>query len=421
MKAKTKTFGLFRHFRHACLMVRRNRRAYIKLSVTVVLSFTMLLAYMAVSDASLYNQYAKVFSLPRQVVQCYTYDETECRTFLNQIERDIPDAKYYSYFSASTYLSSYDASIHAECFFLPDGVQTLYSIDSNSGLDANSTVGVACVEPIELLGEKQDFYLQANETIINESFYNSLVTGGAREPIYIPLTFYWKDGSYSVWELKVVGICADSGKFISLNKESQKPGGYATVYLSQSQLAQADMGEFENVKHIAFVASDTPEQVMGLGRTLGMVAQGVAEAQNEARTALRASIRSKAVTAAVMLILLAINLYSSFSNVLETRNFEIGVKRAVGASKWSIVRQFLYEALLVLGFDAMLSAVLVADGLVFYKLVQKAIKSTLWVAYISPYSIAIYGFSSIGLTIAFSLLFAYKATRVEVVQYLKSE
>ena len=122
-----------------------------------------------------------------------------------------------------------------------------------------------------------------------------------------------------------------------------------------------------------------------------------------------------------MLVLLAINLYSSFSNVLETRNFEIGVKRAVGASKWSIIRQFLYEALLVLGFDAILSAALVADGLIFYKLAQKAIKSAFWVAYISPYSIAIYVISSIGLTIAFSLLFAYKATRVEIVQYLKAE
>ena len=382
----------------------------------------MLLAYMALTDASLYNQYAKVFSLPRQVVQCYTYNEAECRTFLNQVESNIPDAQYYSYFSASTYLSSYDANLHGECFFLPEGIETLYSIDANSGLDANSTVGVACVEPIELLGEKQDFYLDTNEAIINESFYQSLVVGGAKEPIYIPLTFYWKDGTYSLWELKVVGICADNpGEFIKLNKENQKPEGYGTIYLSQSQLAQADVGEFELVKHIAFVASDSPEQVMGLGRALGMVAQGVAEVQNEARTALRASIRSKAVTAAVMLVLLAINLYSSFSNVLETRNFEIGVKRAVGASKWSIIRQFLYEALLVLGFDAILSAALVADGLIFYKLAQKAIKSAFWVAYISPYSIAIYVISSIGLTIAFSLLFAYKATRVEIVQYLKAE
>lgn len=413
--------GFFRHLRHACKMVGRNRRAYAKLSVTVVLSFTMILGYMALTDATLYNRYAKVFSLPRDVVQCYTYEDTVADTFLRQVDSNVPNAQYYSYFSASTPLSSYDADLHAECFFLPDGIKTLYTTDSVSTLDSNSSGLFACAEPVKLLGEKQDFYLQQNEAIINESFYNSLLAGGAEAPVQIPLTFYWEDRSYSAWELQVVGVCADGNEFIRYNSERGQAEGHVTVYLSQSQLMQADTGEFEQVKHIAFVSSSSPEQVMGLGRALGMVAQGIAEAQNEARTALRSSIQSKAVTAAVMLVLLAINLYSSFSNVLETRNFEIGVKRAIGASKWSIVRQFLYEALLVLGLDTVLSVVLVADGLIVYKLVQKYFHAITWVAYVSPYSLAIYALCTLSLTLTFSLIFAYRSTQVEIVEYLKAE
>ncbi|MDO4543820.1 MAG: ABC transporter permease [Clostridia bacterium] len=422
MKASNPHKKPFPHFRHACTMVGRNGRAYIKLSVTVVLSFTLLLGYMALTDARLYNQYAKVFTLPKEVVQCYVESDPETmRAFLNLVEANVPNVQYYDYFSSSTELTTYEQSLHAECFFLPQGVETLYTIDSSTTLDANAAGGTTCGEPIALLGDKQDFNLQKGEAIINEGFYNSLIAGGAEEPLTVLVPFYWADGSHSVWELDVVGVCEDvHGVFIRENLEDGRTSGYVTVYLSQSQLDEG-AGEFEYTKQIAFTSSDSPEAVMSYGRALGMVAQGVAEVQNEARTAMQNAISSKAITAAVMLALLAINLYSSFSNVLETRNYEIGIKRAIGAPQSAITRQFLYEALLVLGFDTLLSMSLVADGLIVYKAVQKYYHEISWVAYVSPYSLIIYIACSLALAIAFSLLFAYKATRVEVVKHLKAE
>lgn len=412
----------FRHLRHAFAMVSRNRRIYAKLSVTVVLSFTLLLGYMALSDAQNYNRYAKVFSLPREVVQCYALDDAATfQTFLSQIKQNVPDAQMYDYFSANTQLTGYTAQFNAECFFLPREVETVYTTDSVSSLDRNSSEQFACVEPISLLGNKQDFSLGKNEAIINQSFYDSLLAGGATEPLHIPISFYWKDGSCSMWEVEVVGICEDNPSlFIRENPETGLEGCTA-IYLSQEQLSVGQAGEFENPKYIAFVASSKPETVMNMGRALGLVVQGIVEAQNEARTALRTAITSKAVTAAVMLVLLAINLYSSFSNVLQTRNFEIGVKRAIGAPKSAVIRQFLYEALQVLGLDALLSVILVADGLIVNKVYQKVFLSVTWIAYVSPYSVAIYVLSTLALTISFGLLFAYKATQVEIVRHLKAE
>ena len=410
----------FRHLRHAVKMVWRNRRSYAKLSVTVVLSFTLLLGYMAISDARNYNRYGKVFSLPREVVQCYCYsDPMTFSTYLSQVEEAVPDAQMYDYFTATTELTSYDAKLTAECYFLPHGVEEVYTTDSSSSFDPNES-GVSCAEPIALLREKQNFSLQGNEAIVNKSFYDSLIAGGAQEPLTIPLQFRWKDGSSSVWELEVAGVCEDTAGN-DIRAEQGEVTGFVDIYLSQSLLNGHTINDMEDFKQIAFVSSPMPEVVMGIGRALGMVSQGIVEAQDEARTALRAAITSKAVTAMVMLALLAINLYSSFSNVLETRNFEIGVKRAIGASKASIIRQFLYESLLVLGFDALLSAALVADGLILYKLIQRWFFSVTWYAYVSPFTIAVYLLSSLSLTVVFSLLFAYKATRVEIVRYLKAE
>ena len=410
------------HFRHALQMVGRNRKAYMNLSVTVVLSFTILFAYMAWTDAGLYNRYAKVFSLPRQVVQCYTYDKGISEIFTRQVDQALPEAEHYTYFSATTELSNYTIDLNAQCFFIPQGIETIYAADNYPAIDAQGDGVTPCVEPVKLLGEKQDFYLQGKETIINESFYRSLLAGGAQEPLTIPLSFYWGDGKQSLWELEVVGVCQDQYDNLFLKSEtSSEDIGYVTVYLPQVLLAQESRELPSAIRYLTFVNSDRPEEVLALGRSLGMVAQGIVESQNQARIDIRESLESKTVIATVILLLLAINLYSSFSNVLETRNYEIGIKRAVGASKWSVIRQFLYEGLLVLGFDSILSAALVADGLILYKLFRKVHSGNLWVAYVSPYSMGIYVLCSLGLTITFSLIFAYRSTRVEVVKHLKSE
>lgn len=240
-------------------------------------------------------------------------------------------------------------------------------------------------------------------------------------PLYFPVTFWWEDGSCSIWEIEAVGIAQESvGNFIKSNADDGQPEGYCTIYLSRDQLLD-ESKKMANVKHIAFIASSQPEKVMSYGRALGLVAQGIAEVQAQARTAIASALESKALTAAVMLVLLAINLYSSFSNVLQTRCFEIGVKRAIGASKGSIVRQFLYEAMLVLGFDAIVAAALVADALIIYKFIQGYFYGINWIAYVSPYSMAIYGCCCMVLTLAFSLMFGFGATQVEIVGHLKSE
>ena len=48
---------------HSILMVRRNLKSYLLLSVTILLSFTFLLGYFVYSDSEIYNRYKEYFNI----------------------------------------------------------------------------------------------------------------------------------------------------------------------------------------------------------------------------------------------------------------------------------------------------------------------------------------------------------------------
>ena len=99
------------------------------------------------------------------------------------------------------------------------------------------------------------------------------------------------------------------------------------------------------------------------------------------------------------------------------------VETAVGASAWSIVRQFLYESLLVMMANVAISIALVVNVGVLYKIFMEWQSGFLdtYVLYLTPHSMVIFGACAVTLTVVFSLIFAYKSTQVEIVQYLKAE
>ena len=173
-----------------------------------------------------------------------------------------------------------------------------------------------------------------------------------------------------------------------------------------------------------YVYSETPEKVAALTKSMNYTsAYSVYEAQNEAMKEIQAQAGNKAIIACALLVLLGINLYSSFSNAMNERKYEIGVKRAVGASAWSIVRQFLYESLLVMLANVAISIALVVNVGVLYKIFMEWQSGFLdtYVLYLTPHSMVIFGACAVTLTVVFSLIFAYKSTQVEIVQYLKAE
>jgi len=410
----------FRYLKHSILMIQRNRLVYTKLSVTVVLSFSLLLAFLSFTDARLYNEYKEIFAQPREIVQSNIYGKpTAFRALLSQIKKNITGADCYGYATLGGYCEYVNGYVNVSCSFLPAGDMPVYRWYN---IDFEKTSGLCTAAPIGLSGEKQDFDLKENEVIINESWYNALIDGGAQSPLRILIHFDWQDGKSCDWVLTAVGVCNDTFEEKLLLDKDGSVYGWGKMYLSAGLLSREDVGEFStSAEYSVWVNTATPEKAIAYARALGFWTYGVSEAQKAANDLLAIEKANKAYIAAVILVLLGINLYSSFTNALQERRYEIGVKRALGAGKGHIVRQFLYESLCVLLFDTLLSATLVIDLMIGYKAYQAFVLGKEWIVYISPYSVIMFLVCSLSLSMVFSLMFAFQSTQVEIISNLREE
>jgi len=410
----------FRFLRHSLLMIQRNFPVYCKLSVTVVISFSLLFAFLLMTDTQLFNKYKEIFSQSPHIVLCNIYGKPVAyRTFIQQIKKNVPDADYFGYITLDGACQYENGSVNVRGTFLPSGDLPVYTWNF---IDFEENGGLFSVRPIQMLGEKQDFNLSGHEVIINQSWYEALIKGGAQQPIKIPVQFSWDDEKSSHWEVTVVGVCSDSEQDILKVDDDNSVGGWVKMYLSEELLSQPEVGQFySSAEYSVWINSASPEKPIAFARALGFSAYGVSEAQQSAKAVIKIEKASEALVAALILILLSINLYSSFSNALHERCFEIGVKRALGAGKGHIVRQFLYESLGVLLFDSLLAASLIIDLFVAFKVYQTFVANEEWIIYMSPYSISIFLVCCLSLSIAFSLIFAFQSTQVEIISNLREE
>ncbi|MGI6362511.1 MAG: FtsX-like permease family protein [Bacillota bacterium] len=330
-------------FMHAILMVKRTLRNYALLSVTIVFSFSILLGYLTYVDANLYNKYKEVFATPREVIRAYQWGD-EVHAFNAWLKRldTIPDTEYYTYFETNTELIGYD-NICVTISFLPVGNLPVYLEDRNFPIGNDEIV--LSVTPEKLVSEKQDFSLKKDEAIINESLFNAIAPEGSSLPISIRIPILPKGSTVPVLrELQVVGLCADDehgGNELVLT-ETGTVSGFGEIYASQLLLSELEV-ELGRYSTVALVITDNPEMVYAASEPSKYVVSCVFLAQNKALEVIRAQKSVKGIIAVVLLVLLSINLYSSFANALNERKFEIGVKRALGAPARSIVFQFLWK------------------------------------------------------------------------------
>ena len=385
-------------------MVYRNRTAYAKLSVTVVLSLSFLLLFLIFTDSRLYNKYKEVYAQPSEIVLSNIYgNKTAYQALLSQIATYIPEADYYGYTTVNGYAQYENGSLNIRCSFLPSIEVPVYEVDS---IKADQT-DIFSVKPIKMVQGKEKFDLKGNEVIINESWYNSLIGEGGELPLNITIQI----GS-PPWQVKVVGVCEDSvenGIFFDEVSSSDVVSGWGSMYLSAGLLSKYDVSTYDDsAEYSVWINTQEPEKAIGFARALGLIPYGVYEAQQSTNAVMKVEIGNKAYISAVILLLLGLNLYSSFSNALHERRYEIGVKRALGAGISHIMRQFIYESIAVLLLDTLISVIIVVDLMIGYKAYQTFVLGNEWIVYIS-------------LSTVFSLIFAYKSTQVEIIKYLRDE
>ena len=420
---------LFGEIRHASLMVCRTVKSYLLLSVTVVLSFSLLLGYFCYTDSNLINQYKTLFSYRRGDI--YLYDSIGNHQRLQTLMENISEVgttKYYiayegnggrteTMYTCQTEGSDDLSSVFLSnwyLFYYPDHAWTTSLLDLHTG-DIVWTDGRT----------DQSIKLDPYDAIINEGLYFALGFDKMQNPVY---TFKFENGESLT--LNIVGYAMDKIPF-TIDWEHGTEGYYYRnqLILSTKILDAEELWDSEGMVTGRYIVihTDNPEQILNLAQRIGYnTGQSAFMQQNEALEAIRYEKKNKAIIACALFLLLGINLYSSFINALNDRKFEIGVKRAIGASSWSIVRQFLYESLMVMVANILLSVVLVTDVFIIYKFIYERTPDewgnlNQWIIYISPHSVFMFSVCAVSLTIVFSLIFAYKSTRVEIVQYLKAE
>ena len=246
-----------------------------------------------------------------------------------------------------------------------------------------------------------EFSLGNNEAIIPKSMDDGIQS--------INLVLTRENGDRFLKEYKVVGI---------YDETQENLGETQDIYISAASVSGENVVK-DNCMIVIY--TEYPEYVMELLNHLDLACVNVVEEQANAIEEKNNLIEGKYVIAIVLFILLGINLYSSFTNALNDRKFEIGVKRAIGAGKKDIMIQFVTEGVIVMLINIVLSVILTTNVAIVYKYIQLKLYDMRYTVVMSRESVILFSIFAFFLTITFSLLFAYKSTKVEIIKYLKEE
>ena len=383
-------------FLHSISMVKKNFKSYLLLSISILISFSLLLSYFLFQDSAIFNSYQSFSRLPQEIVtlSLSTFDEdyTKKRETLTNYLDDI-GASYYTYHTANVKLFGYDHTVSAAnvgILYLPSDAFAYYTIQggeyTHNLLPEGKTLKKGEVWVSEQLYE---VFSQNGDTEIGFSSYRDISEGnGQGEPVFYRIT-----EMLSGYDGLLVAVLYD-------------PEIHHSVNLSRF-FVYAEVQYHEELMQFA-------DRLGADGFSSYQIARIQAEQNAQAAW-------NKAMLVVFLYFILAVNLYGSFKNALNDRKFEIGVKRAIGAGKGSIVAQFVSEGLLVMLGNLLLSAILVIDGFLLYKTFLSLTEGFRWVIVLTPYSLFMYLICCFGLSIAFSLLFAYQTTQVNVIENLRAE
>ena len=436
---------LFSLFCHAAGMAMRNLRSYALLSVTILLSFSLLLGFLVWTDSSLYNQNKELFHRDRSLVgtddpalqsPALTRALREKAADLGETHSLQFDCAYFGSVSAEgsrirlqtgqalepIAVNALSVPPHAWCLYTP-GLREA----AVTWLDGR---------------EHRDFHLNSGEILLDERLYAIFGLAEKENRFSLRLGLYYDaegrlvtrpfGGSFTVVGLLAgdrpltLEPSAEDGNRVRLVSDAAPCIAFSSADVNPAALPGLDWQR----PTVVFYSS-VPQQVDALLRSVGITANiyAVYADQDRATQTIRAALDTKATITAALLVLLGINLWSSFSNALNARRFEIGVRRALGASRWSIVRQFLYESLLVMAANILLSVWLVLTVLLGCKwALQRAAAragaepaARVFTLTLSPASAALFALCALTLTTVFSVIFAYSAVQVQIAEHLKSE
>ena len=401
------------------MMVMRNIKSYMLLSITIVISFTILLGYLIYIDSSTYNEYKEVLASDPNICMSSDYNSIkDVQTLTNMIDENIQDAYYYTYYSSSAVFNIYN-DLHVSITFLPRISVPFYR---ENIIETDDDFYLSAKE-VKIIKGKEFSQLNSNEVIIDQALYTAF--GSKELPFEMNMPVQFDNGGLAdtvYYKVNVVGICEgvnDVTNHFYYNDEGNIEGvGY--IYASNELIADVDRELFNSYYNI-FIYSKESNKIEHYMNQLGMITYSVSSTINSVKKEILIQKQTKLIVLSVLLVVLGVNMFGSLENVISKREYEIGIKRAIGASMKSIMLQFLFESIILLLIDIMLSLFITSIIVIGYKLWIYLMNGEKWIMYLSGYSLGMYLISAIAITVVYSFILSYKASRVEIIGQLKAE
>lgn len=392
-------------------MVLRNIRSYLFLSMTVLLSFCFLLVYLIETDSETYNTYKDILA---------RNPETSILQILNgdNMYEEIQEAQL----SVRDYLSRIPNSHFSMIYRSPYNMNYMQSLYFNVIFIEDDAFGTATnpFDEVELLNIR----LSDGQALANEAFYEWMQLSTGEENPTLAFDYRFSDNTRERISVTLVGDRSSTAAAPSV--VGGRLTGNATLYLPYSTMLHLlEKGPIDcmNSFLIVYAPAEYQEAVYDYAKTSPYV-QGYGSYNlmsiNAAKLSIRSAIEQRSLMLCFFYVILAVNLYGSFRNALNDRKFEIGVKRAIGASKANIAAQFTAEGLIVIVGNLLLSVYLVLTGFLVYKTILKA-QGIIYTISLGWSALAGYIICCLALALLFSLIFAWQTSKVNVIDNLRAE
>lgn len=386
-------------FIHGLKMVEKNKQSYLFLSVTIVISFSFLLGFLTYSDTNIYNSHKEIFAVPKELVIIHNQNAGKMQ-LLKKKAQMMENTFCYSYYTQQNYDYTL-GEVAYEVAFVPSNMQTFY-------FDEQSKVTIK---------NGRDISLRENEAIVCESIYPYLKKNKDRIA-YIDLPLQQMDGKVVYKRYFVKNYYTKTKEdTLSVDKNGVVTGN-TTVLVSKDSVKEKQLQE---VNTGAMVYTENIEEMLSYLQTIGMTYDAPYEAQEYARSEIKENIYIEMLIVIVLYVLLGINLFSSFVNVLNKRKYEIGIRRAIGARKRHIIMQFFSESMCIMTITIAITVSVICWLSLIYKIIMQQLYKTDIILYLSKFSVGVFLITTIILSVYFSFVFALQSTRVEIVRYLKKE
>ena len=254
--------------RHSLTMVGRTLRSYILLSVTIVLSFSLLLGYLGFVDSEIYNEYKHIFQINRGILKVNDgLGNTAKFDALLEKVSVMDDTSFYTVYDAWVHMSDSKFTTDDGITLPPRQIAVFY-LSGHVWEFIRHTGEKYNLQWID--GQEHDGVdLRQGEAVLDLATFCALGLNEMDEPVY---TFRFTAGvdDYLETTVKIVGTIDLGGSFF---KETTDGLGYNDDYspmilLPMTGVTYKDIAGLHPGRYAVFY-SENPEKVYQLATDIG--------------------------------------------------------------------------------------------------------------------------------------------------------